>query len=243
MLAWLDDSTPFPDPRHALPDGLLAVGSSLTPRRLSQAYSKGIFPWFNEGDPVLWWSPDPRMVLRVDDFRPSASLRKKLRQIARQEQTENPPVRVTLNAAFERVIQACAAPRRSQAGTWISPQLQQAYLAWHQAGRVHSVETWINGKLAGGLYGVGLGRYFFGESMFSLSPDASKIALAYLVSFLRAQGIQEIDCQQETAHLASLGARPVAREKFLAALYQALASPTPSWTRGTLLHTGRLAPT
>lgn len=242
LLAWIDEDTPLPHPSNALPEGLLAVGGGLSVRRLTEAYSHGIFPWFNEGDPILWWSPDPRMVLNCADFQPSHSLRKKLRQIARHEHQPDASVQIRINTAFLRVIQACSEPRNGLDGTWISPQILAAYHAWHQAGQVHSIETWIDGELAGGLYGVCLGRMFFGESMFARRSDASKLALAYLVRFLQGQGIEHIDCQQQTAHLASLGARPISRNDFLALLEKTCRLPTPSWPAGRLMADGGLQP-
>ncbi len=241
-LTWLDDLSPLPHPDTALPDGLLAAGGGLSIARLTEAYGKGIFPWFNEGEPVLWWSPDPRMVLACADFKVSHSLGKRLRQIKRGECEPDAAIRITTNIAFAQVIAACAAPRTTQDGTWISPAIQSAYLAWHRAGRAHSIETWISGKLAGGLYGVNLGGFFFGESMFSRADDASKLALSYLVGFLRARGIQHIDCQQQTGHLASLGARPISRRHFLALLERALRSDAPAWGHGQILQSGQLAP-
>ncbi len=241
LLAWINGETPLPHPSQALPEGLLAVGGDLSISRLTEAYSKGIFPWYNEGDPVLWWSPDPRMVLDVRNFCPSHSLRKRLRQIAREEQNPNSRIQVTTDTAFEEVMRACAAPRKSQAGTWISSDIQNAYTKWHRAGVVHSVETWMDGELAGGLYGVNLGGFFFGESMFARRADASKIALAYLLRFLSVRGVTHIDCQQETAHLASLGARPIPRDEFLRLLQGALERPSLEWPAGQLLHTGELA--
>lgn len=241
-LAWIDDHTPLPHPSRALPEGLLAVGADLSIGRLTEAYSMGIFPWFNEGDPILWWSPDPRMVLACEDFKVSRSLGKRLRQVDKGDTDPTAVTQVRINTAFLRVIQSCAQPRFDVAGTWISPHLQAAYHAWHHAGRVHSIETWIDGELAGGLYGVSLGKFFFGESMFARRSDASKIALAYLVRFLMAQGIRHIDCQQQTAHLASLGARPISRDDFLALLNAGLQSPSPVWPPGRLLSTGQLAP-
>ncbi|NGM87252.1 leucyl/phenylalanyl-tRNA--protein transferase [Parapusillimonas sp. SGNA-6] len=241
-LIWLDDATPFPDPGTALPEGLLAVGANLSLERLEQAYRKGIFPWFNPGDPILWWSPDPRMVLACTDFRASHTLRKKLRQIARGEASADARIRITTDLAFADVIDACAASRMHQPGTWISPAIRSAYLAWHHAGKVHSVETWVDGQLAGGLYGVCLGRFFFGESMFSRQSDASKLALAYLVGFLQRHGIAHIDCQQETSHLASLGARPMPRDTFQGLLETALPLASPPWRKGQILASGELAP-
>ena len=215
MLSWIDDDTPLPAAHYALgadsdAPGLVAAGGSVTPARLEEAYRKGIFPWFSPGQPALWWSPDPRMVLPVAEFRVSHSLRKTLRRFAR-----TPGCEVRFDSAFRSVIEACAkTPREGQDGTWIVPAVLEAYVAWHRLGRVHSVETWIDGTLVGGLYGVGIGRMFFGESMFAHRTDASKIALAALVCFARTHGIRLIDCQQNTGHLASLGAREVARSVF-----------------------------
>ena len=176
---------------------------------------------------MLWWAPDPRMVLPVADFKLSRSLQKTLSRFIR-----TPGCELRFDFAFERVIAACAAtPREGQRGTWILPPLQHAYMAWHRAGAVHSVETWIDGQLAGGLYGVGIGRMFFGESMFSRASDASKLALAALVAFCRAHGIALIDCQQNTGHLASLGAREISRAEFERHLALALgAEGPPRWT-------------
>lgn len=232
-IAWLDDpSVPLPPTSAALgpgspAPGLLAVGGRLTPARLREAYAKGVFPWFSDGQPPLWWAPDPRMVLPVDEFRLSRSLRKTLRRFV-----ADPACAVRIDTAFEAVIAACArVPRAGQDGTWIVPEMISAYTDWHAEGDVHSVECWIGDELAGGLYGVGLGRMFFGESMFARRTDASKIALAALVAFCRAQGIAWIDCQQNTAHLASFGAREVPREVFERHLAQALAQPpVRDWT-------------
>lgn len=191
--------------------GLLAAGGSLHPARLEEAYRHGIFPWYSEGQPVLWWSPDPRMVLDPARFRLTASLRKTLRRFLR-----TPGCEIRFDGAFREVIEACAGvPRAGQRGTWIVPQMIEAYVAWHRHGTAHSVETWIDGELAGGLYGVRIGRMFFGESMFARRTDASKIALAALVAHCLREGIGLIDCQQETAHLASLGASPIPRDRFL----------------------------
>ena len=227
MITWLhrpDD--PLPDTRTALGadsdvPGLLAAGGELSAHRLTEAYSKGVFPWYSEGQPVLWWSPDPRMVLFTDEFRLSRSLRKSIQRFAR-----SPGCEVRIDSAFRRVISACAGtPREGQDGTWIVPDMVDAYCAWHAQGRVHSVETWIDGELAGGLYGVSLGRMFFGESMFSHRTDASKIALAALVCFCRAHRVPMIDCQQHTGHLASMGACELPRAAFEARLAQGLAKP------------------
>jgi leucyl/phenylalanyl-tRNA--protein transferase len=232
-LAWLDDDTqPLPPTSQALgPDteapGLLAAGGELSIRRLTEAYSRGVFPWFGEGQPVLWWSPDPRMVLPVAEFKLSRSLRKTLQKFIR-----TPGCEIRIDSAFEQVIRACAgAPRDGQTGTWIVPEMIDAYIAWHRAGTVHSVETWVDGELAGGLYGVSLGRMFFGESMFARRTDASKIALAALVAFCRAQRIALIDCQQNTSHLASMGAREIPREAFERHLALTLGEPAVrEWT-------------
>jgi len=243
-LPWLSPDTPFPPVEHALPDpnGLLAAGADLSLERLRTAYSNGIFPWYGEGEPILWWSPDPRMVLACADFAPSHSLRKLLRQVARDEPTLLPRLQVRVDTAFEAVVAHCAAPRGGQAGTWITAAMRQAYRAWHAAGAAHSVETWIDGELAGGLYGISLGGMFFGESMFTRAPDASKVALAYLVTFLRRFGVEWIDCQQQTRHLASLGARPVPRARFVEHVRRAVAAPAPAWHPGRLDSQGTLHP-
>jgi leucyl/phenylalanyl-tRNA--protein transferase len=214
-LIWIDDDDPLPPSRLALgPDsdapGLLAAGGSLTPRRLEEAYRHGVFPWFSRGQPVLWWSPDPRMVLPVAQFKVSKSLGKTLRRFVRDPRCE-----LRVDSDFGRVIDACArTPREGQAGTWIVPQMVAAYTEWHRRGRVHSFETWVDGRLVGGLYCVAIGRMVFGESMFAWASDASKIALAALVAFGRVRGVRLIDCQQNTGHLASLGAHEVSRNTF-----------------------------
>lgn len=228
-IPWLDSDSPFPDPETALTEqegaaGLLAAGGDLSPQRLLEAYRSGIFPWFSEHQPVLWWSTDPRMVLRTSEFHVSHSLRKTLRKIDRSLH-DGGPWSVRFDSAFDRVMRACAEPRDDQAGTWISPQIIAGYLGLHRLGYAHSAELWHGGQLVGGAYGVCIGRMFFGESMFARMPDASKVALAYLVHFLRCEGVQMIDCQQETSHLASLGARPMPRQRFLAQMRPALAEP------------------
>ena len=232
-LHWLDDdAAPFPPTSQALgadseAPGLLAAGGSLSLARLEAAYRHGIFPWYSEGQPVLWWAPDPRMVLPVAEFKLARSLRKTLQRFLR-----SPACELRFDSAFDRVIAACAGTLRDgQHGTWILPPLQRAYSAWHRAGAVHSVETWVDGQLVGGLYGVGIGRMFFGESMFSHASDASKIALAALVAFCRGHGITLIDCQQNTGHLASLGAQPIDRGAFEAHLSRSLgATDVADWT-------------
>ena len=209
MLPWLEQDDPFPAVESATPTGLLAAGADLSVPRLVTAYQKGIFPWFSEGQPILWWSPDPRMVLFPAEFHMSRSLAKTLR---------NGGFVVTADTAFREVIQYCSAARRAQAGTWITPVMREAYCALHAAGFAHSVETWRNGELVGGLYGVALGRAFFGESMFSRASNASKVAFATLVQQLRERQFGIVDCQMSTPHLASLGAREIPRGEFTRAL-------------------------
>jgi leucyl/phenylalanyl-tRNA---protein transferase len=230
QLPWLAPGDPLPDAAMAWGEsdpvpGLLAAGGGLDVASLLQAYSHGIFPWFSEGQPILWWSPDPRMVLNVEHFRLHRSLRKTLERFRAA-----PDCEIRIDHGFETVIQACAqAPRAGQTGTWILPEMVQAYTALHRAGHAHSVETWIDGELAGGLYCVGIGRAVFGESMFARRPDASKIALAALVSFCRRHGIAMIDCQQNTSHLASLGAREMPRARFLSYVARARHLLGPQW--------------
>lgn len=218
MLAWLNRSDPFPPVAQALvdPNGLLAAGADLSAARLLDAYRRGIFPWFNPGEPILWWSPDPRMVLFPDEFRVSRSLARRLRRGEHE---------IRVDSDFEAVMRACAAPRRRQRGSWISDEMVAAYCALHALGHAHSVEVWMDGEMAGGLYGVAVGGVFYGESMFSRRADASKIALARLVEQLRRWGYGLIDCQMATAHLASLGAREIARADFVAWLDRLTTSP------------------
>jgi leucyl/phenylalanyl-tRNA--protein transferase len=222
MIPWLPAKPVFPPLTSALtePNGLLAAGGDLSPERLLAAYAQGIFPWYSAGDPILWWSPDPRMVLLPEEFTLRNSLAKVLR---------NRPYEIRIDTAFAEVMAGCAAPRENanagQSSTWIVPEIQAAYLRLHQLGYAHSVETWIDGKLAGGLYGIALGRAFFGESMFSRHKDASKIALAHLCALLRKKGFGIIDCQMETSHLASLGARPIPRSEFAARLAELVPVP------------------
>jgi len=207
MIPWLERNTPFPPVESALkhPNGLLAAGGDLSPERLLDGYRRGIFPWFSEGDPILWWSPDPRMVLFPDELKVSRSLAKTLRNRAYE---------VRFDSAFDGVMAGCAAPREGEAGTWITPEMREAYGRLHALGHAHSVETWIDGELAGGLYGVALGRVFFGESMFARLRDASKIALAALVAHLKSGNFGLIDCQMRTRHLETLGAREIPRRRF-----------------------------
>ena len=229
-LPWLEPGDPFPPVDHAWgadsdAPGLLAAGGALDVATLCRAYGQGIFPWFSEGQPILWWSPDPRMVLQVANFRLHQSLRKKLRHF---RQSANCEIRV--DTSFARVIGHCAASRRNgSGGTWILQPMQQAYVQLHRAGLAHSVETWVDGELVGGLYCVALGKSVFGESMFSLRTDASKIALAALTCFCRAHGVTQVDCQQNTPHLASMGAAEMPRPDFLAGLAAGLKCSTPEW--------------
>ena len=232
MLSWIDDTLPLPPAHTALGDdsdvpGLVAAGGRVTPRRLEEAYRNGIFPWYSAGQPVLWWSPDPRMVLPVDGFKLSHSLRKTLRRFLR-----TPGCTLRMDSQFRAVMQACAQTARDgQDGTWIVPVMVDAYTAWHEAGYVHSVETWVGDELVGGLYFVAIGRMCFGESMFSRRTDASKIALAALVAACRARGVLLIDCQQNTGHLASLGAHEISRQAFLQHVHHAVVLPAPpDWT-------------
>jgi len=206
-IAWLGAGTPFPPLERAQkdPNGLLAVGGDLSPQRLLDAYRRGIFPWYSDGDPILWWSPDPRMVLFPGELRVTRSLAKTLR---------NKPHEIRFDTAFDEVMRGCAAPRPDQGGTWIQPEMRAAYQRLHRLGHAHSAETWIDGELAGGLYGVSIGAAFFGESMFSRSRDASKLAFVALVRRLAAEGCGLIDCQMHTEHLASLGAREIPRREF-----------------------------
>jgi leucyl/phenylalanyl-tRNA---protein transferase len=229
MIPWLESDTPFPDVSQALTEedgapGLLAAGGDLSPQRLLLAYRHGIFPWFSEDQPILWWSTDPRMVLMTKDFVMADSLRKKLRKVIRSRQTGG-EWQLKFDTAFEQVMRACAEPRSGQAGTWISDQIVAGYCALHRMGYAHSSELWFKGELVGGAYGVCIGRMFYGESMFARVSDASKIALAYLVHFLLVHGVEMIDCQQETSHLASLGAAPIGRADFLRHLRRATAAP------------------
>lgn len=218
-LPWLESpESSFPDIDLALsdPNGLLAAGGDLSPERLLQAYSSGIFPWFEEGQPVLWWSPDPRMVLYPEDLRVTKSLQKTLNKAH---------YTVTLDKAFAQVIACCAQPRGDSPGTWITDDMQQAYTQLFEAGHAHSVEVWRDGELIGGLYGVALGQLFFGESMFSFESNASKIALVNLVKQLRRWNYKLIDCQVSSEHLESLGAIEISRREFRQQLHELLPCP------------------
>jgi len=227
---WLspdDSGAGFPDARLALaePDGLLAVGGDLSPERLLDAYRNGIFPWYSEGQPILWWSPDPRTVLYPEQPKVSRSLRKTLRQQR---------FSLSYDRVFDQVIEACAAPRRDEPGTWITGDMQRAYRELHRLGHAHSIECWRGSELVGGLYGVSIGRVFFGESMFSRVSDASKVAFVHLARQLERWGFALIDCQVYSPHLASLGAGSLPRSEFLT--YLATLCPQPpdaaAWQSG-----------
>ena len=218
MIPWLRGDAPFPPVSKALksPNGLLCAGGDLSARRIVEAYSQGIFPWYSEGDPILWWSPDPRMVIFPEELKVSRSLRKSVARGAYETRVDT---------AFREVIEACAAPRDGQGGTWIVPEMVEAYVRLHELGFAHSVESWRDGLLVGGLYGMALGKAFFGESMFARAHDASKVALVRLVERLRAGGFRVIDCQQATAHLASLGAREIPRKAFAQLVQESIQYP------------------
>jgi leucyl/phenylalanyl-tRNA---protein transferase len=225
-LPLLDDHAPdhFPDPRTALvePNGLLAFGGDLSPERLKMAYAHGIFPWFNEGEPILWWSPDPRCVFHTDALRPNRSLRRAL---------ADKDWRVTVDRAFRQVMAACAAPRPNQSGTWISPSMIEAYGVLHDQGYAHSVEVWEEDRLVGGIYGVSIGKLFCGESMFSTCSGGSKLALCALAALLRQWGFPLIDAQVSNPHLLSLGAMEMSRTAFLRKVATLVATPfdQPRW--------------
>ena len=225
MLTWLERDDPFPPVETALknPNGLLCAGADLSTGRLLDAYRHGIFPWYSGDEPILWWSPDPRMVLRCDELKVSRSLAKSIR---------NKGFELKIDSAFSRVTKACAGPRKGEAGTWLGKDMQAAYLALHRAGHAHSFETWQGETLVGGLYGIAIGRMFYGESMFSRATDASKVALVGLVATLRQRGFPLIDCQQKTPLLASLGASEIPRRQFLRRVAALVNYPEPSgkWT-------------
>lgn len=229
-LPWLDSGEAFPPVNSAwdvdsVAPGLLCAGADLSVSTLQTAYSNGIFPWFSAGQPILWWSPAPRMVLELDQFRLSASLKKALKQFAR-----DPDCAIRIDSAFAEVIQACASSTRQGAkGTWIVPAMVQAYIDLHHAGWAHSIEVWVRGELAGGLYCVAIGRAVFGESMFYRQANASKVALAALVGLCRHHQVSQIDCQQNTAHLASLGAREIPRDEFVRRVHAAAPGPAMDW--------------
>jgi leucyl/phenylalanyl-tRNA--protein transferase len=221
----LPDQPAFPSAEHAEKSGLLAVGGDLSPERLLAAYREGIFPWYSEGEPILWWSPDPRFVLFPRELRVSRSMRQFLKK---------QPFRITFDQAFRNVIAACRKPRHGQEGTWITQEMQEAYIALHDLGCAHSVEVWQEELLVGGLYGVSIGCTFFGESMFSTRANASKAALITLVSGLKDLRFDLIDCQVETPHLGSLGARFIPRREFRSLLKESLRHETFRGNWGTL---------
>jgi leucyl/phenylalanyl-tRNA---protein transferase len=229
-LPWLEPGEAFPPVvqawgEHDPAPGLLAAGRDLSVATLIDAYRHGIFPWFSEGQPILWWSPEPRTVLRPEAFKLRRSLRKTLKRLLTDHRLE-----LRFDHSFERVIQACAeTPRKEQDGTWIVPDMVSAYTELHQAGSAHSVETWIDGELAGGLYAVVVGAMVFGESMFSLRSDASKLALAGLVAFAHAHRLPMIDCQQNTAHMATLGSETITRAEFCSRVEALARRPSPAW--------------
>ena len=208
MVPWIETPRDFPPVATALtePNGLLCAGADLAPTTIVAAYARGIFPWFSEGQPILWWSPDPRMVLFPAEFKISKSLAKTVNRGTFD---------IRFDTAFADVIAACAEPRREDGGTWIVPEMRAAYAQLHTLGVAHSIESWRDGELVGGLYGLALGRMFFGESMFARQTNASKVALVALIDKLKDDGFELVDCQQETRHLASFGARPVPREDFV----------------------------
>ena len=229
-LKWMEAGEAFPEVENAWSPnsdapGLLAAGGRLDTHTLINAYSNGIFPWFSAGQPILWWSTDPRMVLRTDRFKLHRSLKKTLLHFRNHTACE-----IRVDSQFAAVIGNCAGARRNgQNGTWILPEMVQAYVDLHEAGHAHSIETWVEGELVGGLYCVGVGSAVFGESMFAHRTDASKIALAALVALCRTHGVTHIDCQQNTRHLASLGASEVPRAEFLDHVRGAIALPAPTW--------------
>ena len=230
MIPWLGAEPVFPADERALrePNGLLAAGGALSQPWLLAAYHRGIFPWISEGEPILWWTPDPRLVLVPDEVHISHSLRKTLRRRSFE---------VRADTDFAAVLRGCAAPRPPAPGTWITPAMQAAYLRMHELGHAHSVECWKGGRLVGGLYGMAIGRVFFGESMFALETDASKVALAHLARLLSNRGYGMIDCQMTTAHLLSMGAREVTRARFTAALRQwATEGPAPQRWAADAMH-------
>jgi len=228
MIPWLLADDPFPPVERSLaqPNGLLAASRHLDADLLVAAYEQGIFPWYSEADPVLWWSPDPRMVLFTGEFVARRSLVRRIRAGLNADRLE-----VRLDADFATTMRECAAPRRGQDGTWITEEMFDAYCELHRRDLAHSVEVFVDGRRIGGLYGVALGRMFFGESMFSIEPDASKIALAALVRLLRLEKVPMLDCQQETSHLASLGARAIARAQFCSHVAAAVRRPPVDWPR------------
>lgn len=223
MIPKLSNTLSFPDPKVSTPEGIVAYGGDLSASRILRAYHLGIFPWYSPGDPILWWSPDPRLILELNEFKLFRSLRKKINHFE-----------VRFDTAFSQVIRKCSqVPRRGQHGSWIVPEMIEAYESLHALGYAHSIETYQNGELVGGLYGVSIGKVFCGESMFALVSDASKVAFAVLIEKLKEWGYDFIDCQVPTEHLKSLGAKEIRREEFLRRLHKALKEEyTPSkWIR------------
>ncbi|MEI7532511.1 MAG: leucyl/phenylalanyl-tRNA--protein transferase [Betaproteobacteria bacterium] len=231
-LVWLSEDDPLPLPRFfhqddlSLPSGLIALSNEMSPQRLVEAYRLGIFPWYSESEPVMWWCTSPRMVLQVADFKVSRSLLKKIKQVLTDDSWE-----IRIDSSFNQVIRSCAQVTRSYqgGGTWITDEIIEHYSTLNQWSIAHSVETWHNNRLIGGLYGINLGKMMFGESMFTLEPDASKLALAALCAWCAQVDISMIDCQQETSHLASLGGAPISKTSFLDNLEQRVDLPSPQW--------------
>lgn len=214
----INEEYTFPHPNTSDKQGLLAIGGELNPQRILQAYSQGIFPWYEPGCPVLWWSPNPRLILLPNEFKLSRSLKKSLKK----------PFKITIDTAFQQVITSCATYSGRINNTWITKEMNEAYTQLHHMGYAHSFEVWEDSELVGGLYGISLGRAFFGESMFHKTTDASKIALYYLAETMKAWGFDFIDCQLPTAHLERLGAKVISRNEFLYLLEQALKHPNKS---------------
>lgn len=229
MLPWIEPHQPLPPPESAQPEGIVAAGRDLSARRLLEAYRNGMFPWYSAGQPVLWWSPDPRMVVEVAAFEPSRSLRRTVKKVR-----DSGVWQVRLDTAFVAVMRGCASPRPGQGGTWITREIIAAYAELHRAGHAHSVEVWRGDALIGGLYGVSIGRMFFGESMFTRVPDASKCAYVALIAMLRRLEVPMVDCQQSTTHLASLGGREISRTRFLAEVRRLCGLPGPDWSTASI---------
>ncbi|MCR2747035.1 leucyl/phenylalanyl-tRNA--protein transferase [Limnobacter parvus] len=233
-IPWLDSPKDFPDTSEALeyPSGLLAASQEINADWLQSSYAKGIFPWYSQGEPVLWWSTSPRAVLYTTEFKLRRSLLKAVRKMR-----NNRDNRIQINTAFEAVMRACAAPRQGQEGTWITEEVIAAYVELHRRGFAHSVEHWQGDQLVGGLYCVALGKMIYGESMFSTQTDASKVAFAHFVYWLKSQNVHIIDCQQATGHLMSMGARTVNRKVFETEMANSIVQPTLNWEPRELIWT------